>query len=628
MRGMTKIREMTAKIRLLIRDAFYAIGFQYQVHPYLFVTQILIQLARTLVGPATIVLAGKVVDLLTRRDLRQALWLLLVYGLLLLLSTAMDYISRAVSDVLADLVKMKVSKTIAEMLQGITSLEIYHSKDYHDSITALHQIESAMRMTSSGFIDGTAGVIGYILVAATTWAINPHIPLIIGLTMIPQGIVQARMMHLQYQGLLSMAPEKRKLDYLRHLMLDDAAAKEVKFFGVFGYLKNLHNSTYQETFAKQDRIHRKRSLASLLSSSLALVGTGAGIVLGVGMVFSGKASIGELTRLFSAVWRMSSDIASVMLNYGYMAQNSIYMERLRGLLSSIAERTEAKPSSPRKSCRRIETIEVENVYFVYPGTGTEVLRGVSLTLKRGDTLAIVGLNGAGKTTLSKLLMGLYSPTKGSIKVNGIDLSDYDPASVRSRISCLFQDFTRYLLSFRDNIAMGSGEAVPVEAIQRALHLAEAWDLVQEKGGLDAELGKPFGGTDLSGGEWQRIALARALVRESDVLVLDEPSSALDPEAEYKLYLRFQEISKDKITILISHRFTTVKMATRIVVLSGGRIVEEGSHRDLLRKNGFYAEMYRHQAERYEDSSRKTTVPQPTGPVPIAVEDARERREGA
>jgi len=619
------LREMARNLRLMAKDALYAIGFQYRVHPYLFAVQVLTQVMSTVIPPATIILIGKVVDLLARHDFVQALWFLLAYGLLLLLSTAIGYISRAVSDVLADLVAMKVSQTTAEMLQGITSLEIYHSKDYHDSITALRQIQSAMRMTASGLIGGVTGVIGYVLVAATTWPINPYIPLIIGLTMVPQGIVEARMMRFQYQGLISMAPERRKVDYLRRLMVDGTAAKEVKFFGIFDYLKKLHNSIFQETFQKQDRIHRKRCFASLLSGSFALLGASAGMVLGVTAVLSGRASIGELTRLFSAVGQMSAGVATATLNYGYIAQNSAHMERLRALLSSIEGGTGAKRALSRQPCRRIETIQAENVCFAYPGTGTEVLRDVSLTLKRGDTLAIVGLNGAGKTTLSKLLMGLYFPTSGSIKVNGIDFREYDPESVRSRMSCLFQDFNRYSFSFRDNVAMGSSEGVSDEAIQRALRLAEAWDLVQEKGGLDAQLGKQFGGTDLSGGEWQRIALARALVRESDVLVLDEPSSALDPEAEYKLYLRFQEISKEKITILISHRFTTVKMATKIVVLSDGHIVEEGSHQELLRKNGFYAEMYRHQAERYDDSSEQTAGPQPTSIAILQAQDARERQ---
>jgi len=341
---------------------------------------------------------------------------------------------------------------------------------------------------------------------------------------------------------------------------------------------------------------RLQTLLAVAGSLLSLAGLSATAVLTMQQFRNGAVSAGSLVMAFRAVQSMPAYAGGVVRSWGMALENSMYMGRLRRLVSTVGETSASHGALELEA--PLKTIELSAVSFRYPGADRLALGGVNLTLRRGESVALVGLNGAGKTTLAKLLLGLYRPSEGQILYDGRSVSEYDLGSLRRRMGCLFQDFVKYLLTVRDNVAFGA-ESEPEDCvIQRAIEQAGATDLVQSAGGLDAQLGKQFGGTDLSGGEWQKLALARALIRDVDFLVLDEPSASLDADAEYEVYVRFKEMAGDRICLLISHRFTTVSIADRIVVLSDGRIVEEGSHSELMDRAGVYARMYRMQAEQY------------------------------
>jgi ABC-type multidrug transport system fused ATPase/permease subunit len=245
-------------------------------------------------------------------------------------------------------------------------------------------------------------------------------------------------------------------------------------------------------------------------------------------------------------------------------------------------------------------LEVRDLSFQYPGRDEPVLQHLSLTIQRGETIALVGRNGAGKTTLVKLLTGLYRPTSGSILVDGRDLFDYDLASLRRRVAVVFQDYGRYFLTVGENIGLGDVAAITdPERIARAARQGGSEPFIERlEGRYRTRLGKEFGGTAISGGEWQKLALSRAFMRDADLLILDEPTAALDVRAEAEIYERFRALLGGRTGLLISHRFSTVRMADRILVLDTGRIVEEGTHDDLVAQQGLYATMFRMQADAF------------------------------
>ena len=250
----------------------------------------------------------------------------------------------------------------------------------------------------------------------------------------------------------------------------------------------------------------------------------------------------------------------------------------------------------------LQGIVFEKVSFTYPGRTDPVLRELSFTIGKDDCVALVGRNGAGKTTIVKLLLRLYDPTSGRILLDGVDLRDYDLDALRRKMGAIFQDFVRYELTAGQNIGLGQIDHLHDTArLLQAAESAGADELVRQlPDGLDTQLGRAFGGRELSGGEWQKLALARACMRDGLLLALDEPTAALDAQTEYEVYTRFQELTRDRITLLISHRFSTVRMADRILYLADGRIQEAGSHLELMARNGEYARLYRLQAAQYLD----------------------------
>jgi ATP-binding cassette subfamily B protein len=241
---------------------------------------------------------------------------------------------------------------------------------------------------------------------------------------------------------------------------------------------------------------------------------------------------------------------------------------------------------------------LENVSFRYPGSAKDVLSNITLRIAPGETIALVGKNGAGKTTLIKLLVGLFRPTSGVIRVDDVDVSTLSMSALRRRVGVIFQDFARLQLSMRDNVGVGWLPAREDDAaVSAAITDGGAREIVERlKDGMETPLGRAFGGDDLSGGQWQRVALARAFMRKSRILVLDEPTAAMDAEGEHEIFQRFRDLKKDRTAILITHRFGTVRMADRIVVIDGGRIVEDGTHDALMAVGGLYARMFSLQAE--------------------------------
>jgi ATP-binding cassette subfamily B protein len=396
------------------------------------------------------------------------------------------------------------------------------------------------------------------------------------------------------------SPETRKLTYLERVLASDEHAKEVKLLGVGDLLLRRYRDQ-AERFVEDDRkLAVRRAIWGFLLarlSSIAFYGCYGAIVLGT---VAGGLTLGDMTLYLVAFRQAQQAFSGILSAIGGMYEDSLYVENLFDFLAipTGAAAPRARGPAPVDD----DGLRFEGVGFKYAGTDRWAVRGVDLRVPPGASLALVGENGAGKTTLVKLLTGLYTPTEGRILLEGKDLADWEPDALRRRIAVLFQDFGRYQLQLRENVGFGDVPKIDDDvALDGAASAAGAGEIVaRSPEGWGTQLGRWFkGGVELSGGEWQKVALSRALLRDgASIVVLDEPTSALDAEAEHKVFERLREVTEGRIAIFVSHRYSTVRRADRILVLSEGRIVEDGSHDELVAKGGRYARNFALQAEGY------------------------------
>jgi len=407
------------------------------------------------------------------------------------------------------------------------------------------------------------------------------------------------------------------LDYLRLLSAGDRTAKEVQLFGLSSWLVRRYRELAHRLHLANLDLAVRKGIAATLLSWFGTAGYYAGYVLILWRGFYGVISVGTLTFLAASFARSRAATERVLLTLGTIYEQGLY---LRDLFDFFEMRPEII-SLPNAQAVRIHLehgLVFDDVSFRYPGSNDWAVRHINLQIAPGEKIALVGENGAGKTTLARLVARLYDPTEGRILLDGVDLREYDLASLRRAVGVIFQDFVHYDLRLDENIAIGEisqvedyldnrsgqtdgnrlGTAQPIaEAAEKSQLAALAAKLPL---GYRQMLGRRFeGGVELSGGEWQKVALARAYIRKAQIIILDEPTSALDARAEYETFARFAELVSGQIALLISHRFSTVRMADRIVVLQQGTILEQGTHAQLLSNNRLYAELFRLQAEGYQ-----------------------------
>ncbi len=426
------------------------------------------------------------------------------------------------------------------------------------------------------------------------------------IAVLPSLLGETHFASLGYSLLYSWTPERRQLDYLRYIGASDISAKELKLFGLSDFLVDRYDRLSRDFYEANKRLAVRRSLVSTLLAALGTLGYYGAYAVIIYLTVTGYRSpagpftIGVLTFLAGS-FRQSRDlIQRVLLSLSQVYEQSLYLDDLFTFL-------ELEPRILRDSAGRQVPVPIrtgivfENVGFRYPGSEQWAVRGLDFSLAPGERIALVGENGAGKTTLVKLLARLYDPTEGRILLDGVDLREYDVESLRRNVGVIFQDFVRYDFVLRENIAVGNiaeredGSRIETAA-QRSLADSVAARLA---GRYDQMLGRRFEtGVELSGGEWQKVALARAYMRDAQLLILDEPTAALDARAEYQVFLRFSELTAGRMAVLISHRFSTVRMADRILVLQGGELVEHGTHEALVAQGGLYAELFHLQAAGY------------------------------
>src|SRR5450631_1592333 len=529
------------------------------------------------------------------------LWMLIGFEFLLALFN--DALGRSISlldSLLGDLFG-KLSSVRIMKHAALLDLEQFEDPIFYDELERARQQTTGRTILLSQVLSQVQDLITMGFLAAGLIFFNPWLIALLFITILPSFIGESYFNDQTYALSRRQTPERRELDYLRYLGASDETAKEVKIFDLSDFIIGRFEALADKFYFSNRRITINRSLwgaAFTLLGSLGYYGAYVYIIL---ETISGSISIGKLTFLAGSFRQLKTLLESILTRFSAVSQGAIYLSDFFEFFDIRPAITVSKNPLPFPD-PILSGFEFRNVGFRYQRAEKWASRHLNFYLKTGEKIALVGENGAGKTTLVKLLARLYDPTEGRILLDGVDLRLYDLVSLRQNIGIIFQDYLRYQMRVSDNIAVGNilqkeNEPLIVSAAEQSL----AADLVSRlPAGYDQMLGKRFQeGIELSGGEWQKVALARAYMRQAQVLILDEPTSALDARAEYEVFQRFAALTKGKTAVLISHRFSTVRMADRILVLQGGELIESGSHQELIDRNGKYAELFSLQAKGYQ-----------------------------
>jgi ATP-binding cassette subfamily B protein len=433
-------------------------------------------------------------------------------------------------------------------------------------------------------------------------SISPLLALVALVAPIPAFISQSKYGSRAFWLTFMMSPIKRRMDYLSSLVTTDTYAKETKLFGLGPYFVDRFRRLGTVSYERQRKLTVNRNISSTSWGMLSTL-AGSAITLYIALeAVGGRLTLGDLALYTAAAASVQTSVSGLFTAFAGMYENNLYLDTLYRFLDTKPEIT--APASPRPMPSTVEGhIEFDAVTFTYPGAEEPALDAVSFEIRPGETVAVVGRNGAGKSTLFKLLCRLYDPTGGRILLDDVDIREYDPAELRTRISAMFQDYVTYQGTAAENIGLGDltrlEDRPHIEDSARRAGADERIERLPQ--GYDSPLGRWFDqGVSLSGGEWQKIALARAFQREAPILVLDEPTSALDARAEHDLFSRLRELSEGRTTLYISHRFSTVRQAERILLLEHGKVAEYGTHEELMAAKAGYAELFTLQAQAYLD----------------------------
>ena len=515
--------------------------------------------------------------------------------------------SSLVESLLGDLFSNNMSVTLMEQAAKL-DLAQFEDPTFYDHLERARRQTVGRIALLTLLLSMMQDALTLVTLAGALIAYSPWLLLLLLIAVIPSFLGETHFASLAYSLLFRWTPERRQLDYLRFVGASDKTAKEVQMFGLAPWLTERYRTLAQKFYEENRNLSLRRGFVSAALSILGTIGYYAAYAIILVRAVRGDITIGMLTFLAASFARGRDVIQGILLSASNVYEQALYLRDLFVFLDmkpTIASRPGAiaVPEPIRRG------FVFEDVGFRYPGSERWAIRHVSLVIKPGERIALVGENGAGKTTITKLIARLYDPTEGRITLDGVDLRDYDLAKLRRAIGVIFQDFVRYDMRFDENIGVGeiesvrgaldNGKGTPPSITTAAENSLAASLLPRFAKGYQQMLGRRFDeGVDLSGGEWQKIALARAYIRDAQVLILDEPTAALDARAEYEVFLRFSELVAGRTAVLISHRFSTVRMADRIVVLRNGTVEEEGSHEELLAKGGLYEELFAMQAAGY------------------------------
>ena len=588
----------------------------WQTSPGLTGVDLMLRLVRALLPVATLFVGKLIIDEVVRlagiEGAPASLRAWLASGLLNHLGwlLAAEFGLAVLSDVLGRIVSL-VDTLLGEQLTNATSMRLMEHaatldlEDFEDS-ELQDRLERARRQTTgrmtlmSQLFGQAQDIVTIISFAAGLVVYAPWLIALLILALVPAFLGEAHFNAQSYSLNYVRTPERRELDYVRQTGASVETAKEVKIFGLNAFLIERYRALANAIYQDNRRLATRRAGWGGLLAALGTIGYYVAYAFIAWRTLRGDFSIGDLTFLSGSFRRLRNLLEGLLIGFSQVAGQALYLDDLFSFFEIEPEIV--SPPNPRPFPKPIrQGFTFENVGFRYPGAERWAVRHLSFTLHAGEVLALVGENGAGKTTLVKLLARLYDPDEGRILLDGHDLREYDVSALRANIGVIFQDFVRYHLTAAENIAVGRIEARGDRTRIAAAAASSLADEVIRKlpEGYDQMIGKRFRtGVDLSGGEWQKIAIARAYMRNAPVLILDEPTAALDARSEFEVFQRFKELSEGKTAVLISHRFSSVRMADRILVLAEGQVEAMGTHEELLAQGGRYAELFELQATGY------------------------------
>ncbi|SRR5579885_3190840 len=501
---------------------------------------------------------------------------------------------------LQERVAIRVQLLVMERASQL-DLAVFETPRFYD------QLQQAQRESSFRPVQMVSGLFGLVRTALTFLSmvallagLSPLVALVALLAPVPAFVASSRYGWQGFQLMRRQSPLRRLMSYLTTVLTTDTYHKELKLFDLGPYFVGRYRGLAEQYYAETRGLLLRRYLQGFGWGTLTLLATSGTYLYVALLAVAGRLTLGDLTLFTRAASSVQDDFQALLGGLSDLYEHGLYVSTLFELLAREPRvRAPARPVPLRRPFQ--EGIEFRGVTFTYPGRAQPALADVSFAIAPGETVAVVGRNGAGKTTLVKLLGRLYDPDAGMVLVDGHDVRAYDPTALRAQIGVIFQDYATYQLTVRENIGVGQvARLADTAAVADAARRAGAGEVVARlPDGYDTMLGKWFdGGHQLSGGEWQKVALARAFMRDAQVLVLDEPTAALDAQAEYELFARLKALAAGRTTLFISHRFSTVRMADRILVLEGGRLIEAGSHAELMALGGRYAELFDLQASSY------------------------------
>jgi len=588
----------------------------WRTSPLLTASSLALRLVRALVPIITLYIGKLIIDevviLVQRPDhpaTLQAWWSSGLANWLIILLIA-EFTLAVLADVLGRIVSL-IDSLLGERVSNDSSvrlmehaatldLEDFEDAEFQDKLERARR-QTSGRMALMGQLFGQAqDIVTVITFAAGLVVYAPWLIVLLIVALVPAFLGEAHFNAQSYTLAYFRTPERRELDYLRQTAASVETAKEVKIFGLNRFLIDRYQKLAKDLYAANRKLAIRRASWGGVFTAL---GTG-GYYLAYAYIawrtLAGEFTIGDLTFLAGSFRRLRNLLEGLLTGFSSTAGQALYLDDLFSFFDVQPEIHSPANALPFPQPIR-QGFTFENVGFRYPGAERWAVRNMSFTLHAGEVLALVGENGAGKTTLVKLLARLYDPDEGRILLDGRDLREYDLEQLRGNIGVIFQDFVRFNFTAADNIAVGRIDARNDKArIEEAAERSRASDVIAKlPGGYDQMIGKRFrNGVELSGGEWQKVAIARAYMRDAQVLILDEPTAALDARAEFEVFQRFKEVSEGRTAVLISHRFSSVRMADRILVLADGRVEAQGTHDELIAQSGRYAELFELQAASY------------------------------
>ena len=597
------------RIRPFLLTLRHALSFVWQSSPHLAVGSIVVRVIQGLLPLVALYLTKLLIDAVTEGLKTPSADASLTQITMILAGLAGVAVASAMLTAVASLISRIHAQVVTDHMHALlqaksveVDLEYYENARYQDTLHRAQQ-EAPYRPTAilNALLQFSQDAISLLAMAAILWWLHWGVVPVLMLTAVPYFFVRLQQSNRLFAWERARTPLERKAWYVNMLLTQATAAKEIRLFDLGPRLRQWFHDARSVLRRERIMLERRRALAGLAGQVIGVAGVFGVYSFVAFRTFQGLLTVGDLVMFFQAVQRASGFLESLGQSVSNLYESNLFLTTLREFLGIQSRLPES--AHPKRFPQPIKQgITFDHVSFQYPHEERVAIREFTFTIGPGEHVAFVGANGAGKTTLVKLLCRLYDPSEGRIMVDGEDLRNYPLAEVRDAVSGIFQDFVKFQFSAKDNISLGvRSPAVDLFAVTQAAKRAGIHEVIERlPKGYDSLLGKLFdGGHELSIGEWQKVALARAILRDSQILILDEPTSAMDAKAEAELFDRFHELAQGHMAILISHRLSTVRMADCIFVIDQGQIVERGTHDELMRHQGLYATLFLTQAQHYQ-----------------------------